>query len=87
MEAYVAGFRATPVFWAAAATSRATALTTERSKTLGMMNSSLSMFSGTPSVMALAAASFISSLMSRARTSSTPRNRPGKQRLLLTWLG
>ena len=37
--------------------------------------------------MASAAASFISSLISRARTSSTPRKRPGKQSTLLIWFG
>jgi hypothetical protein len=36
---------------------------------------------------ALAAASFISSLIVRARTSSAPRNTPGKASTLLIWFG
>ena len=36
---------------------------------------------------ALAAASFISSLTRRARTSSMPRKNPGKQQELLIWFG
>jgi hypothetical protein len=37
--------------------------------------------------MALAAASFISSVMAVARTSSAPRKMYGKPRTLLTWFG
>jgi len=42
---------------------------------------------GTVAASAREAASFISSLMALARTSSAPRKMPGKPRTLFTWLG
>ena len=43
-------------------------------------------FVGDP-VIAVAAATFISSVICGALTSNAPRNMPGKQRTLLIWLG
>ena len=51
------------------------------------MWSSRSSFSGTTAAMPRAAAIFISSVISRARTSSAPRKMPGKQSTLLIWFG
>src|SRR5690606_26274467 len=79
--------RATPEVCAAFATSRATARTTLRLNTLGMMYSSESSLLETTPAMAWAAASFMGSVILRARASSTPRNRPGKQSTLLIWFG
>ena len=79
--------RATPVLRAASATAAATAGTTRGSKGLGMMFSSDSSSSGMTAARAMAAAIFISSLMSLARTSSAPRKMPGKASTLLIWLG
>ena len=53
----------------------------------GVMYSSLSSASPTMPARAWAAASFISSLTLRARTSSMPRKKPGKQQELLIWFG
>src|SRR5712691_9915466 len=79
--------RATPVLWAARATSLATAGATFLLKTLGMMYSGPSSCFATQEAMACAAASFISSLTSRARMSRSPRKKPGKQSTLLIWFG
>src|SRR5262249_54952191 len=77
--------RATPVRCAALATSRATAGATVLLNTLGMMYSGPSSVLSTHDAIAWAAAIFISSLTSRARESSRPRNSPGKHRTLLIW--
>src|SRR5690606_33615002 len=69
---------ATPVSMAAPATATATMGATRRSQTSGMMLSGSRPLEAARSAMALAAASFISSLMSVARTSKAPRNAPGK---------
>ena len=70
--------RATPVLHAAAATAAATAGTTRESNIDGVMYSSLSSLLVTMAARACAAASFISSLTRRARTSSMPRKKPGE---------
>ena len=67
-----APWRATPVFWAARTTSRATAGATFLLNTLGMMYSGPSSDLPTHDAMARAAASFISSCHARARASSEP---------------
>src|SRR5687767_9685184 len=79
--------RATPVFTAASLTAAATAGTTRGSNMDGVMYSSLSSFLLTMAASAWAAASFISSFTRRARTSSIPRKKPGKQHELLIWFG
>src|SRR5262245_51451193 len=79
--------RATPLFTAASATAAATAGTTRESNIEGVMYSSLSSDRVTMVARACAAASFISSLTRRARTSSMPRKKPGKPHELLIWLG
>ena len=56
-------------------------------KTLGTMYSSLSSSGAMQPAIAFAAASFIGSLMSRARASSAPRKMPGNANTLLIWLG
>src|SRR5262249_47434526 len=79
--------RATPVLIAARATSAATAGATFLLNTLGMMYSGPSSCLPTQEAMAWAAASFISSLTSRARISSRPRKEPGKHGTVLIWFG
>src|SRR5205814_6204491 len=79
--------RATPVRMAASPTAAATAGTTRLSNIDGVMYSSLSSAFETIAASASAAASFISSLTRRARTSSIPRKKPGKQQELLIWFG
>ena len=69
---------------AAFATAAATVGATRGSRGLAMMLVSLSSKSGMRDAMAPAAAIFISSLISLARTSSAPRKMPGKARRLLT---
>ena len=76
----------TPIPIPAEGTASATPSTTRVSHTLGITYSALRS-SPTMSAIARAAASFIPSLILRARTSSAPRNRPGKASRLLTWLG
>src|SRR6187401_2110843 len=76
---------ATPVLWAARATSRATAGATVLLNTLGMMYSGPSSPFATQDAMAWAAATFISSLTVRAREARIPLKKPGKQRTLLIW--
>src|SRR5262249_58847457 len=78
---------ATPVLIAASETAAATAGTTRLSNIDGVMYSSPSSSLLTISASAWAAASFISSLTRRARTSSMPRKNPGKQQELLIWFG
>src|SRR5262249_32027663 len=70
--------RAVAVSCAARATPSATAGATLLLKTLGMMYSSESSLRLTHAASARAAASFISSLTTRARASSSPRKNPGK---------
>src|SRR5207302_699829 len=60
---------------------------TARLNTLGMMYSGPSSLRLTEAASAWAAASFISSLTVRARESSRPRKKPGKQSTLLIWFG
>ena len=79
--------RATPVRLAASATAAATAGTTRPSNIEGVMYSSESSPLDTMAASACAAASFISSFTRRARTSSIPRKKPGKQHELLIWFG
>ena len=79
--------RATPVLMAASATAVDTAGTTRGSNIDGVMYSSLSSLFATMPASACAAASFISSFTRRARTSSMPRKKPGKQHELLIWFG
>ena len=79
--------RATPVSRAACATAFATAGPTRGSNAAGMMYSAVSSSSPINSASARAAASFISSLISLARTSNAPRKMPGKASTLLIWLG
>ena len=75
--------RATPVSFAACATALATASFTTGLKLSGMMYSGESSFSGIAPAMALAAAIFMASLMSLARTSKAPRKIPGNAKTLL----
>src|SRR6266508_2121844 len=79
--------RAAEVSCAARATPSATAGATALLKTLGMMYSSPSSLRLTHAASARAAPSFISSLTARARASSRPRKKPGKQSTLLIWFG
>src|SRR5205809_823014 len=79
--------RATPVRLAASATAAATAGTTRPSNIEGVLYSSESSPLDTMAASACAAASFISSFTRRARTSSIPRKKPGKQHELLIWFG
>ncbi len=76
-------FRATPVRAAASATAAATVGTTRGSNMDGVMYSSLTSLSPTMPASACAAARFSWSLTLRARTSSIPRKKPGKQQELL----
>src|SRR5262249_49068456 len=78
---------ATPVDSAAAATAVATSGATSRLKTLGITYSGDSSSGLTTAAIASAAASFISSLIDEARTSSAPRKMPGNARTLLIWFG
>ncbi len=78
--------RATPSSIAACVTACATASTTRVSKTLGMMYSALRSSPTIPAI-ARAAASFIPSVILRARQSSAPRKIPGKASRLLIWFG
>ena len=84
---YCSQILATPVLRAASATALATASPTLGSKAAGMMYSSFSSSSEIRLASAMAAAIFISSLMSDARTSKVPRKMPGNARTLLIWLG
>jgi hypothetical protein len=93
--------RATPESTAALATAGATVVSTRGSNGLGMMYSrpkwnscppyAALTLSGTScrasAASACEAASFISSLIDFARTSSAPRKMPGNPRRLFTWLG
>ena len=79
--------RATPLSRAACATASATVRMTFLSNAIGMMYSAVSSSSETQDAIAFAAASFISSLMSLARTSSAPRKMPGNASTLLIWFG
>ena len=72
---------------AARATPVATAGATLLLNTLGMMYSALSSLRPTHAARARAAASYMSSLTVRARLSSSPRKKPGKQSTLLIWFG
>ncbi len=54
---------------------------------VGMIYSSLRPFSSAQAAISYAAAMAISSVMVRARTSSTPRKMPGKPSELFTWFG
>ena len=65
----------------------ATVFATRSSNAAGMMYSSDSSSSEMRPASASAAASFISSLISEARTSNTPRKIPGNASTLLIWLG
>src|SRR5438309_334019 len=78
---------ASPARSASWATACATAGATWRLKTDGMTYSGCSSSGPTTSAIALAAASFMPSVMTRAPQSSTPRKSPGKQSTLLIWLG
>src|SRR5439155_26159790 len=78
---------ATPLRMAASPTAAAEAGTARPSNIDGVMYSSLSSAFETIAASASAAASFISSLTRRARTSSIPRKKPGKQQELLIWFG
>lgn len=78
---------ATPVLRAASATAVATALPTRGSKAAGMIYSSVSSSSVMRFAMALAAAIFISSFISLARTSKASQTIPGNTSTLLIWFG
>src|SRR5206468_11940280 len=79
--------RATSVRIAASATAAATTGTTRLSNIEGVMYSSESSSLDTMAASACAAPSFIASFTRRARTSSIPRKKPGKQHELLIWFG
>ena len=78
---------ATPVSRAACATAAATAGATRSSNALGIIFSEFSSSSEIMLAIAFAAAIFIASLISRARTSNAPRKIPGNAKTLFIWLG
>ena len=78
---------ATPLLIAASAVAFATASFTRGSNAAGRIYSGFSSSSLTSPAIAYAAATFISSLISDARTSRAPRKIPGKHSTLFTWFG